>query len=262
MSEALSRALAQLLAHLRRTGVQQSGLDPRLVPADSAAAYGVAGMVAQELGWPGGGWKIAAIKEEMQRALRTTSPIYGRVYARFIHASPMALDHRALLHPVAELEFAARLGADLPPRTQPYDQDEVAEAVASLHPGMEIAECRFVNDKAFPPLPAILADGSGSGTIVLGPPIADWRHRDIAGQQVVLRVNGSERRRGTAQAALDHPLVPLTWLANELSRTGVGLKAGDVISTGTVTGMIAAKAGEEHVADYGPLGEVRVRFTP
>jgi 2-keto-4-pentenoate hydratase len=44
------------------------------------------------------------------------------------------------------------------------------------------------------------------------------------------------------------------------SRTGIGLRAGEVISTGTVTGMLAAKAGEEHVADYGPFGEVRVRF--
>lgn len=261
MSDALSRELVELLARLRRDGIQQSGLDARLVPADSAAAYGVAGMVAQALGWPVGGWKIAAIKAEMQRALRTTSPIYGRVYARFIHESPVVLEHRALLHPIAEVEFAARLGADLPPRSEPYVQEEVAGAVASLHPGMEIAECRFVNDAAFPPLPAILADGSGSGTIVMGPPIADWRRRDIASQQVVLRINGVERRHGTAQLALDHPLVPLTWLANELSRTGVGLKAGTVISTGTVTGMIAARAGEEHVADYGPLGEVRVRFT-
>ncbi|TWT13718.1 2-keto-4-pentenoate hydratase [Reyranella sp. CPCC 100927] len=261
MSEAALRELVQLLAHLRRTGVQQSGLDACLVPRDNDAAYAVAAQVAGDLGWPVGGWKIAAIKEEMQRALRTTAPIYGRVYNRCIHESPATLDHRVLLHPVAEVEFAATLGADLPPRATSYRQEEVADAVASLRPGMEIAECRFVNDKAFPPLPAILADGSGSGSIILGPPIADWRRRDIAGQEITLRINGVERRRGTARMALDHPLVPLTWLANELSRTGVGLKAGQVVSTGTITGMVAAKAGEAHVADYGPLGEVRVRFS-
>ena len=78
--------------------------------------------------------------------------------------------------------------------------------MASLHLGMEIAECRFVNDKAFPPLPAVLAERSA-----MGPPIDDWRHRDIANQQAVLRINGVERRRGTsAGAALDHPLVPST----------------------------------------------------
>ena len=42
---------------------------------------------------------------------------------------------------------------------------------------------------------------------------------------MTLSTNGKLRRKGTA-AALDHPMVPLTWLANELSRTGVGMKAG------------------------------------
>jgi 2-keto-4-pentenoate hydratase len=55
-------------------------------------------------------------------------------------------------------------------------------------------------------------------------------------------------------------MVPLTWLANELSRTGVGLKAGQMVSTGTLTGMLAPKAGEDYVADFGPFGSVRVGF--
>jgi len=256
----VARELAVLLARLRRQGMQQSGLDARLVPADSATAYRIADLVAQELGWTGGGWKIAAIKEEMQRALRTDAPIYGRVYAQCVHASPATFEWRSLLRPLAEIEYAAKLRSDLPPRAQPYRQEEVAEAVASLHPGMEIAECRFAQDESFPPLSAILADGSGSGSIVYGPAIPEWRTRDVAGQEAALRVNGVERRRGTARAAVDHPLVPLTWLANELSRTGVGMKAGEMVSTGTLTGMVVARAGEEHVADYGPFGEVHVRF--
>jgi len=35
--------------------------------------------------------------------------------------------------------------------------------------------------------------------------------------------------------------MPLTWLANELSRTNIGLQAGQMISTGTLTGMLAPK---------------------
>ena len=55
-------------------------------------------------------------------------------------------------------------------------------------------------------------------------------------------------------------MVPLTWLANELSRTGVGMKAGQMISTGTLTGMLAPKPGEDYVADFGPFGSVTLRF--
>ena len=258
MDSATQRELARLLASLRRDCRQQSGLDARLVPPDPATAYRVAGLVAEELGWPVLGWKIAAFKAEMQQALRTDSPIYGRTY--FVTETPITVVHAKLASPIPEVEFQARLGADLPPRAKPYSVEEVTEAVASLHPGLELAECRFIHDAAFPPLPAILADGAGSGTIVYGPAIADWKSRDIASQEATLSSNGRLRRKGTAGAALDHPMAPLTWLANELSRTGVGLKAGQMVSTGTLTGMLAPKPGETYVADFGSFGSVSVSF--
>jgi len=252
------RDLASLLAGLRRESRQQSGLDATLVPPDEETAYRVARLVEEELGLPVVGWKIAAMKEEMQRQLRTDSPIYGRVYRRL--ASPATVEFARQCSPIPEVEYQALLGVDLPPRNRPYGVDEVTESVASLHPGLELAECRFVHDEKFPPLPAILADGAGSGTIVHGAAIEDWKTRDIAGQEVALVCNDVVRRKGTAVAALDHPMVPLTWLANELSRTGIGLKAGQMVSTGTLTGMLRPKAGETYVADFGPFGQVIARY--
>jgi len=253
------RELARLLASLRREGRQQSGLDAALVPPDKATAYRVARMVEEELGWPVLGWKIAAQKEEMQRQLRTDSPIYGRTFA--VRTSPLSVERAKQCSPIPEVEYQALLGADLPSRDKPYGIEEVTDAVASLYPGLELAECRFAHDAQFPPLPAVLADGSGSGTILYGPAIEDWRRRDIAGQEVVLLCNGVVRRRGTAGAAVDHPMVPLTWLANELSRTGIGMKAGQMISTGTLSGMLAPRAGETFTADFGPFGSVTATYT-
>lgn len=260
MDQSTQRELARLLATLRREGRQQSGLDQRLVPPDKATAYRIARMVEEELGWDVAGWKIAAMKEGLQRELRTDSPIYGRVYAPLVQESPVTVEHARQCSPIPEVEYQAVLGADLPPRDTPYNLAEVRDAVASLHPGVELAECRFVHDAAFPPLPAILADGAGSGTIAYGPPIENWRERDIAGQEVVLTCNGTLRRKGSAAVALDHPIVPVTWLANELSRTSIGLKAGQVISTGTLTGMLRPKPGETFVADFGPFGSVTVTY--
>ena len=179
MDLSAQRELAVLLATLRRDGRQPSGLDARLVPPDQATAYGVAARVAEELGWTVGGWKIAAMKAEMQKALRTDQPIYGRVFAPFVKPSPVTVVHAKLASPIPEVEYQARLGADLPPRAKPYAVEEVADSVASLHPGLELAECRFIHDQAFPPLPAILADGAGSGTIVYGPAIDGWRTADV-----------------------------------------------------------------------------------
>jgi len=259
MDMTAQRELARLLAALRREQRSQSGLAPHLVPPDKATAYKIAGMVAEDLGWPVLGWKIAAMKEEMQQALRTDSPIYGRVY--FVAETPHTAVHARLASPIPEVEYQAKLGRDLPPRDKPYTLEEVTDAVASLHAGLELAECRFIHDALFPPLPAILADGAGSGTIIHGPAIEDWRNRDIAGQEATLSSDGRLRRKGTAGAALDHPVVPLTWLANELSRTGVGMKEGQMVSTGTLTGMLAPKPGETYVADFGPFGSVEVSIS-
>jgi 2-keto-4-pentenoate hydratase len=252
--------LAVLLAKLRRGGQQQSGLDERLVPPDKATAYRIARMVEEELDCEVVGWKIAAMNEGLQRQLRTDSPIYGRVFGA-LKSSPATVEHAKQCSPIPEVEYQARLGVDLPPREKPYLIEEVTQAVASLHPGIELSECRFVHDAAFPPLTAILADGAGSGSIVYGPPIEDWRERDVANQEVVLSCNGKQRRKGRAAEALDHPMVPLTWLANELSRTGIGLKAGQMVSTGTLTGMLRPKPGETYVADFGLFDKVAVTYT-
>jgi len=260
MDLALQRELAQLLAALRREGRQQSGLDARLMPPDKPTAYRIAQMVVEELGLPIAGWKIAAMKEEMQTALRTETAIYGRVFAPMVKASPLSVVHAQLSSPIPEAEYEVRLASDLPPRAAPYTIEEVREAVASLHPGLELAECRFLHDAAFPDLPAILADGAGASTIVYGPPIDNWRSRDIAGQEVALHCNGLLRRKGSAAAAIDEPMVALAWLANELSRTGIGLQAGQMISTGTLTGMLAPKPGETYLADFGALGSATVSF--
>lgn len=250
--------LAGLLAQLRRDKQTRSGLDSRLVPPDPAAAYEVAGQVESALARPVVGWKIAAFKEDLQRQLRTDAPIYGRVYERVpAPASVVFADQR---NPIPEAEFQVLLADDLPPRAAPYSVDEVAEAVASVHPGMELAECSFDHDENFPPLPAILADGAGAGTIVYGPAIANWQQCDLVNQQVALYRNGQRVREGTAREFLEHPLVPVTWLANVLSQTGVGLKSGEMISTGTLTGMLKPRAGDTFTADFGPYGSVSAHY--
>lgn len=252
--------LATLLTRLRRDGERQSGLAPELTPPDADAAYRVAAKVAENLGWEVGGWKIAANKPAMQQALRASEPMIGRVFKPFIHDSPATLDHAPLLWPVVEGEIVVRFAKDLPGDGAPYTEAEVAAAIASMHPAIEVAECRFMHDDAFPELTAILADGSGSGNLVIGPEIPDWRKRDFGAVDVSLSVNGTERRTGNVADAIDHPLTPATWVANRIGRDGFGLKAGDVISTGTCTGMMLAKPGDACVVDFAGLGKAEVRF--
>ncbi len=60
---------------------------------------------------------------------------------------------------------------------------------------------------------------------------------------------------------LGHPLNALAWLADQGVLGGRGLKAGDLVTTGLVTPFVYAEPGDEVRADFGALGEVRLRFT-
>ncbi|WP_247525281.1 hypothetical protein [Bradyrhizobium sp. 199] len=44
-------------------------------------------------------------------------------------------------------------------------------------------------------------------------------------------------------------------------RKGIGLKAGQMVSTGTLTGMLRPKAGETFVGDFGPFGSVSAKHS-
>jgi len=251
--------LADLLVTARREGRQIRNLAPDLVPATRTEACAVNGVVADKLSWPLLGWKIAATTPEMQQRLRTGEPIYGRTFERFAVASPARFRHAELLDPLVECEFFFRLSHPLPPRPEPYSDAEVADAVAACHAGIEVAECRFPLDE-LPPVTAVLADGAASGRYVIGPKIDGWRTRDLAAMTVVLEVDGTVRRRGTGADVMGHPLAPLVWLANQRSAWGDGLAAGALVSTGTATGMLLAKAGQRMRATFGDAFTVDVSF--
>ncbi len=253
--------LADLLAGLRQSGKSQSGLAADLMPPDAASAYRVAAKVRDRLGREIGGWKIAANKPEMQAALRAKEPIFGSVFRNLIHASPATLDHSTLQHPVVECEYVVRFREGLPPRATPYSEADVASAIADIHIGIEVAECRFIHDDAFPALSAILADGSGNGHLVIGAAIPNWRDAGIAEAAVTLTVDSDIRRTGNAGDAIDHPLVPATWLANRLNQDGMAIQAGDVVSTGTCSHMLLAKPGNACTGQFGDFGQAQVHFT-
>ena len=251
--------LADMLVAARRDRRQVGDLPPELVPATHAEGYRVNELVARGLGWQPLGWKIAATTPVMQQRLRTDQPIYGRTYKQFEVASPARLHHADLLDPLVECEFFFRLARSLPPRPAPYNADDVADAVGSVHAGIEVAECRFAM-AALPPMPAVLADGAASGRYIVGPEIADWRRRDMASMQVELAVNGTVRRRGAGADVMGHPLAPLVWLANARSSWGDGLSGGDLVSTGTATGMLLAKPGDRMVASFDGTAAVEIAF--
>ena len=96
---------------------------------------------------------------------------------------------------------------------------------------------------------------------MLGPAVTGWQRGDLAARAVSLSLNGAHQRTGTGAEVLGHPLAALAWLANDRVAHGGGLKAGEVVTTGTCTGIVFAAAGDRARADFGDLGTVDLAFT-
>ena len=57
-----------------------------------------------------------------------------------------------------------------------------------------------------------------------------------------------------------HPLNPLYWLANFLAARGDGLRAGQIVTTGSYAGAIEVPIGQPLTVIYGDLGQVSIEL--
>ena len=65
---------------------------------------------------------------------------------------------------------------------------------------------------------------------------------------------------GSGAEVITGPVGILVWLVNELAAAGEGLRAGQVITTGSCTGVFVAETGDRIHADFGTFGEVELTF--
>jgi 2-keto-4-pentenoate hydratase len=152
------------------------------------------------------------------------------------------------------------MAADLPPRPVPYSPEETAAAAAAVVPLIEICDTRL-SDWRTRRIEEITADNAFNGGVVIGADFTAWRELDLGTHEVTLAIDGVQTGAGTGALVLGHPLLALTWLANELSRQGVGLRAGQLVAAGTCTGLHFAQPESTVVADFGPrLGQLTIHF--
>jgi 2-keto-4-pentenoate hydratase len=254
------QAACALLYRHWADGTQLEALPPGLVPLDRAQAYHVQAFLEGYSRAPLYGWKIAATSVAGQRHIGVDGPLAGRILAERVIADGGACALGNNLMKVAELEFAFRMGRDLPARSNPYAQDEVLNAVASLHPAIEIPDSRFLHFERVG-LAQLIADNACAHRFVLGPAAtADWRMLDLGLHKGRMFRNGAIAEEGIGHNVLGDPRIALTWLANELSCHGETLRAGQVVTTGTCVKPVPIAQGDRFEGDLGILGRVSVRL--
>ena len=252
------RAACALLYRHWADGTQLEALPPSLVPSGRAEAYRVQALLEVYSQAPLYGWKIAATSVAGQRHIGVDGPLAGRLLAERVIADGGQCSLGNNLMKVAELEFAFRMGRDLPPRAEAYGQEDVLAAVESLHPAIEIPDSRFLHFERVG-LAQLVADNACAHHFVLGPAAEkDWRVLDLATHKGRMFRNRALAEEGIGQNVLGDPRIALTWLANELSAYGETLKAGQVVTTGTCLKPVPMAQGDHFEGDLGVLGRVSV----
>lgn len=251
---------AEVLWHAWQDGSRLDALPEAIRPSSREDGFAIQLAITRQAKDRRYGWKIAATSSAGQAHIGVDGPLPGTLLASRARECPTRFDLAQNLMCVAEAEFAFRMGRALPPRAEPYSTEEVLDAVATLHPAIEVPDSRY---REFVRVGAaqLIADNACASWFALGPATtADWRKIDLSLHEVQAHVNGKLAQKGSGANVLGDPRIALTWIANELSRLGTGLSANEVVTTGTCVTPVAVVPGDRVIADFGVLGRAEVAF--
>jgi len=239
---------------LYRAYVDRQPVAPASLPDDLTVADGYAAQeafVERRLAdeGPPVGYKVGFTSEAVQSDLRVDAPAYGRVLAGTVRED-RRFDTDELVEPRVEPEIAVLLGEDLTP---PVSRLDVLAAVDLVVPVVEVVDSR-IREWDVTAATAV-ADNTLAGRVVVGDRTTAG-DVDLASEGVGLLVDGEQRATGTGAAVLGHPADAVAWLAEALADHGETLRAGEFVTTGSITEPIPVAAGETVVARFSSLGSV------
>ncbi len=186
-------------------------------------------------------------------------PIAGRLAAVDLHRSPARIHLGSQHLRIAEAEIVFEMGRALLPEQAPFSEPTVADAVRGAFAGIEICDSRF-SSRADLSVAHLVADNSNADLLVVGDPIAGWREPGFTSLPVSLTRQEGPMVTGSPGRVLGHPLRALTWLANWLAARGEGLRVGELVASGTCTGMAETEFADRVVATFGTHAKVAVEL--
>jgi 2-keto-4-pentenoate hydratase len=249
MNDAAIAHAASLLIAARRTRTPLERLPEDCRPANLDEAHAIQAASVAQMNERVAGWKVgAAIDAQVS---------YGVLLGSRIMTSGDTFDSRdgPLLGMEAEIGF--RFLRDAPARAAPYLREEIAERVIAF-PAIEIVATRYRDYKGTPVIERT-ADCMSNGAYVVGADRSDWKSFDLVnigvtltfGDEVIVRRNGGH--------TAGDPLKPAVDLVNAL-RSSTGVRAGQLMTTGTYTGLNFAKPGRRIRAVFENFGAAEVQI--
>lgn len=202
------------------------------------------------------GWKVGGVPPAQQATLgvhRVSGPIFaGNVWpARGEVAIPAIADGFTAV----EAEFVARIGRDADPAKSEWTLDEAADMIDAVFLGVEIAGSPLsaINDLGS----AVVASDFGNNAgLILGEELTDWRAR-LDAVQVETVIDGVSVGKGGATSLPLGAIESVRFLLGHLAARGRPMTAGELVSTGAVTGVHRVQIGARSSCVFEGVGEIR-----
>jgi 2-keto-4-pentenoate hydratase len=211
-------------------------------------------------GWQPAGRKIGFTNRTIWERYGVEQPMWAHVWTSTVlmtrgGTGSVALE--GLAQPRIEPEVVFKLRADLSPTERP---EEVISAVEWIAAGFEVVQCHYP-DWGFT-LADCTADFGLHARLLVGEPVTvdpdDTRALTaiMPTFELVLARNRSVVARGIGANVLDGPLHALAHLTRVLANQPefAPLRAGEIITTGTITDAHPIQSGDRWESDYGELG--------
>jgi 2-keto-4-pentenoate hydratase len=250
---------ARILAEARINGIRLESY-PACEPKNLQDAYDAQMHLIEAMPAPVAGWKVGFTSETARKAASISEPLSGPLFEDSIYddGSTIQIGKNDFLLLEAEIGFT--LGADLGPRQEAYEREDIIKAIKSVHPIFELVNKRLPGTLKETP-EWILCDGTINQAIVCGPALAYDASMQLPDETVSVSVNGNKRSDGIGANAMGDPVSVLLWLANHVRERGITMKQGHLIATGLVSDLIECQPGDHIQAEFASLGTVTISLS-
>ena len=201
------------------------------------------------------GWKAAFTARPAQEANQLEEPGCAFLLASGVLASGAEVPFARFTNLAVEAEVALVMRHDL--AGPGITAARAATAVDGALPALELVDFRYSGKATGTD---VIAEGVYAVAIVLGGTMTTIKGLDLALKGLVYEHSGTVAATATAAEVMGNPLNSLAWVANHLGARGLGLRAGDIVMTGSVSKLLRPKVGDSVRATYTRLGSTAVRF--
>jgi 2-oxopent-4-enoate/cis-2-oxohex-4-enoate hydratase len=202
------------------------------------------------------GKKIGVTSQVVMDMLGVDQPDFGHLLSGMVFNEGQPISVGTMIAPRAEAEVAFILGRDL--EGPGVTAADVLRATDCVMPCFEIVDSRIKDWKI--KIQDTVADNASCGVLTLGGVRRSPRDLDLALAGMVLEKNGEVISTSCGASVQGSPVNAVAWLANTLGRLGIGLKAGDIILSGSQSPLVPVVAGDSLYCTVGGLGGTSVRF--